>query len=229
MDIIQQLRKETNKELPLTDRIYEELLRDILTGKLARDSWLTETKVCSMYGASRTPVREAFRRLEMDGLLEYIPKRGEYVRGFSYDELIDMLNIRADLEVRAVSWSIERITDDEMEQFDDIFRYMEFYTKKNDIHMMMYANSAFHRHIYKTSHDRMLDKTLTTYFNYCKYSCPPNYFAPKFLDKTLEERRRIYSAYLKKDVASGARAMKLHMSNTIKRAIANINLNIYEK
>ena len=203
MDIIQQLRKETNKEIGRAS--------DILTGKLARDSWLTETKVCSMYGASRTPVREAFRRLEMDGLLEYIPKRGEYVRGFSYDELIDMLNIRADLEVRAVSWSIERITDDEMEQFDDIFRYMEFYTKKNDIHMMMYANSAFHRHIY------------------CKYSCPPNYFAPKFLDKTLEERRRIYSAYLKKDVTSGARAMKLHMSSTIKRAIANINLNIYEK
>ena len=62
--------------------------------------------------------------------LEYIPKRGEYVRGFSYDELIDMLNIRADLEVRAVSWSIERITDDEMEQFDDIFRYMEFLYKE---------------------------------------------------------------------------------------------------
>lgn len=226
MDIIQQLITEKNKELSLPDKIYDELLRDILTGVLPRDSWLVEAKLCEKYNASRTPVREAFRRLEMDGLLEYIPRRGEFVRGFTFEEISDMLHIRADLEVRAVSWSIERISEEEEEELTDIFRYMEFYTRKNDIHMMMNVNTAFHHHIYKTAHDRMLDKTLSTYLTYCKYCCPPNYFAPKFLDKTLEERRRIFSAYANKDILNGARAMKLHMNSVIKRAMENIDTKI---
>ena len=218
MDILQRLLISKTEPRSLPDRIYEELLRDILTGQLPRDSRLNEPEICARYQASRTPVREAFRRLEMDGLCEYIPNRGEFVRGLTQPEIDDMLFMRADLEDRCVRWGIARITEEEEEELTEIFNHMEFYTKKGDVQKMVDINTAFHLMLYKTSHDRLLEKTLTAYQSYANYCAPPNYFARNFLKRVLEEHRRIYSAYMNKDVITAVRAMRLHMNNTLKRS-----------
>ena len=84
MDIIQQLIKENTDYSSLPEKLYDRLLRDILMGRYGGSgSKLSENAVCSDYGVSRTPVRETFRRLETEGVLEYIPNRGEFIRGFS--------------------------------------------------------------------------------------------------------------------------------------------------
>ena len=224
MDILQQIIKEKDSHKSLPDKIYNELLRDILTGKLEKDSRLNETVICKMYGASRTPVREAFRRLEMDGLVEYIPNRGEFVRGFTSREIEDMLLMRMDLEVRAVVWTIQRITEDEEKELTALFNHMEFYTKNNDIHKMIDINYGFHRLIYKFTHDKLLEKTLNAYQTYTDYCCPPNYFAHNYLTKVLEEHRRIYRAIMRKDIESAKKAMQLHMERTIKRSNQSIKI-----
>ena len=222
MNIIQELNKEKKEIKALPDRIYDELLRDILTGKLIPGSRLNESRLCKLYGASRTPVREAFRRLEMDGLVEYIPNRGEFVRGFSEDEINDMLLMRLDLEVRAINWVIDRITEDEEKRLAEVFKYMEFYTKKNDIQKMIDINSAFHHLLYQATKDGLLERTLDTYQVYSNYCCPPNYFEPNYLSKVLEEHRKIYRAITRKDKTAAVKAMEEHMKNTIKRCNPSI-------
>ncbi len=224
MDILKQIEQEKHEPKALPDKVYDELLRDILTGRLEKDSRLNETKICQMYGASRTPVREAFRRLEMDGLVEYIPNRGEFVKGFSDNEIEDMMLMRIDLEVRAAQWVIDRITEDEEKDLAALFNYMEFYTKKNDIEKMIDINYAFHRMLYKCAHDRLLERTLTAYQTYTNYCCPPNYFAVNYLSKVLEEHRRIYRAIVRKDIQGVVKAMQQHMKNTAKRSLPNIKV-----
>ena len=219
MDILQQIRKEKSEAKALPDRLYDELLRDILTGKLPVDSRLNEANICKSYKASRTPVREAFRRLEMDGLVEYIPNRGVFVRGLSKTEIEDMLLMRIELEVMAVRCTIQRMTEEEEEELADIFKYMEFYTKKEDIQKMMDINFAFHVLLYRASHDKLLEKTLLAYHTYTNYCCPPNYFAPNYLKRVLAEHRRIYRAIVAKDIETAEEAMRVHMTRTAKRAV----------
>ena len=218
MDVLQRIIKEKNEIKSLSDKIYNLLLRDILTGKFPKDSRLNEATLTVKYKTSRTPLREAFKRLQEDGLVEYISNRGVFVRGLSESEISDMLETRALLEVKAVEWCISRITEEEEEDLSAIFKHMEFYTKKGDIQKMIEINYAFHRLLYKASHDRLLEKTLLTYQNYCNYCCPPNYFARGFLRRTLEEHRQVYRAIMSKDLNAAVNAMRLHMEATIKRS-----------
>lgn len=218
MDILQKIIKEKNEIKSTSDKVYNQLLREILTGKIAKDSRLNEAKLTAKYKISRTPLREAFKRLQEDGLVEYIQNRGVFVRGLSENEIIGMLETRAYLEVKAVEYCVSRITEEEEEDLSAIFKHMEFYTKKGDIQKMIEIDYAFHRLIYRASHDRLMEKTLLTYQNYCNYCCPPNYFARGFLRRTLEEHRQIYRAIISKDPAAATNAMKQHIEATIKRS-----------
>lgn len=219
MDILQKIVKEKNGSKSTSDKIYNQLIKEILTGKLEKGSRLNEATLTTKHKASRTPVRDAFRRLEADGLVEYIPNRGVFVLGLSQEEIRDMLDTRALLEVRAVELCVQRLTEEDEEDLTTIFKHMEFYTKKSDVQKMIDIDYAFHRLIYRGSHDRLLEKTLLNYQSYCDYCCPPNYFARGFLRRTLEEHRQIYRAIINKDLETARKTMMHHMENTIKRSI----------
>lgn len=202
----------------MSDRIYNQLLKEILTGKLPKDSRLNEAKITTRFKTSRTPVREAFKRLEEDGLLSYIPNRGMFVQGLNSDEVTNLLHVRSFMEVKAVELAVQNITEEDEEDLSAIFNHMEFYTKKVDIQKMIEIDFAFHRLLYRASHDRLLEKTLLTYQTYTNYCAPPNYFARGFLRRTLEEHRQIYRAVMSKDKDAAVKAMTSHMEATVKRS-----------
>lgn len=219
MNVLKEIEKERNGKLPLIDRLYNSLLREILTGILPAGTKLTESKLCEDYNISRTPVREALKQLETNGLIVFIPNRGAFVKGFTSEEIEDLMKLRIDMEVQAVKLGIERITEEEEAQMAEIFSHMEFYTRKNDIPKMIDINIAFHRMIYLTSHNSILYNTLVSWQTYIHYCRPSNYFARGYLDKILEEHRKIYNAYLSKNPDAGAKAMRQHMNNSFKRRI----------
>ena len=222
MNILQQINQEKKNPKSLPDKTYNLLLRDILTGKLPKDSRLNEKTLCEKYKVSRTPLREAFRRLEMDGIIEYIPNRGDFVRGFSETEIRDMLHVWADIKVRSMEWVVTRITEEEEEDLANLFQYMEFYTKKNDIQKMIDINLAFHKLLATYTHDSFVAKNINDYQTYVNYCCPPNYFADNYLTKVLEEHRRIYRSIVRKDVDAATKAMQTHMDRTIRRNTISI-------
>ena len=207
---------ELNNE-PLSNSLLGKLQKDILTGKLKPGDKLTEQELCKAYGVSRTPVREALRQLEADGLVENILNRGAFVVGMSEQDYEDMFELRKAYEVQAVKWAIERITEEEMDRLEETFEFMEFYTLRNDIDKMLTINSGFHQVIYEASHNRMLKKLLSSYQNYLKYKGIESAYDDDYLTTVLEEHRAIFKAFKDKDVKAGTLAMEMHIDRARER------------
>lgn len=202
---------------PISTSLLAKLQRDILTGKLRPGQKLTEQDLCREYEVSRTPVREALRQLESDGLVENVLNRGAFVIGMSDQDFEDMFEMRRAYEIQAVRWAIERITEEEMEALEETFEFMEFYTMRNDIDKMLVINSGFHQTIYEASHNRMLRKQLASYQNYLKYKGADSVYDDNYLMTVLEEHSEIFRAFKRKDPEAGALAMEKHINNAKKR------------
>ncbi len=204
--------------LSLSENLFRQLRGDILQGKLKIGEKLTEQRVCAEYSVSRTPVREAFQKLEIDGLIEMIPNRGAFVVGFTEQDIADMYELRKSYEIQAVKWAIERMSEDEFEEIEETFEFMEFYTNKNDIEKMQNINSKFHSLIYTASHNKMLKHFLSSYQLYIKYQRRSEGESQEYLNSVLSDHRAIYEAMKARDVAAGIEAMAIHMNNVKLRA-----------
>lgn len=202
---------------PLSNNLFTELQSDILTGRIKNGDKLTEQHICNKYGVSRTPVREALRQLETEGLIENIPNRGAFVLGLTDQDIIDLFDLRTAYEIQAVRWGIERITDEELEQLEETFEFMEFYTMKDDFEKMLHINQSFHELIYASSHNRMLEKVLEGYQLYLKHMRKPPEDTTAYLVHVLEEHRAIFEAFKARDVEAGATAMANHMGTSKER------------
>lgn len=202
------------KNLPLAASLFYQIQRDILVENLKAGQKLTEQNLCAKYKVSRTPVREALRQLEMEGLVENIPNRGAFVIGFSHQDMIDMLDLRKAYEMQAVKWAIQRISDEELESLEETFEFMEFYTMKKDIEKMHNINLGFHRIIYDASRNRMLKNVLSSYQIYLRYKRLNAVYDDNYLPNVLEEHRAIFQAFRNKDVEAGIKAMEIHMEQS---------------
>ena len=209
-----------NAQQSLSNNLYQQIQNDILSGQLEPESKLTEQAMCKKYNVSRTPVREAFRQLEADGLIENIPNRGAFVIGISTRDVSDLFDLRYLLEVQAVEWSIKRMDEEEIDALKETIEFMEFYTLKSDIEKVMEFNSQFHNLIYLGTRDRMLQKTLKTYQTYLKYSAPSRTYNDESLNTILAEHLAIFEAFETRNVAAGRKAMEHHMEQSKLRRMA---------
>ena len=205
---------------PLSAGLYLEIQKDILSGELPSGSKLTEAAVCKKYNVSRTPVREAFRQLESDGLVENIPNRGAFVAGLSKRDISDLFDLRALFEIQAVEWAIRRMTDEDIDALKETVEFMEFYTLKDDVEKVLSFNSQFHNIIYAGTKDRMIQKTLSTYQTYLKHSAPARTYTGDYLRTILEEHKSIFSAVENRNVAAGRKAMQYHMEQSKLRRVS---------
>lgn len=213
------MKNERNKPgTSLSGDLLSKLREDILREHLLPGEKLTEQRICDGYGVSRTPVREALKQLESEGLIETIPNRGAFVVGFSKQDMQDMFALRKIYELQAVRWAIARIEKDELEDLEEIFDFMEFYTQKQDCRRMMDINTSFHQLIYNASRNRMLQNVLSSYQLYIKYSKQTHSYATEDLNEILDEHRAIFQAFQDKDEDAGAAAMERHIDNSCRRA-----------
>ena len=109
------LNFELQNHRPLREIVYEQLKIQILTGKIAPGTRMMEVELAEDLGVSRTPVREAIRKLEKEALVVIEPRRGAYVSDVSVKEMVDTLVVREDLEALAASLTAKRITKEELE------------------------------------------------------------------------------------------------------------------
>lgn len=207
--------KELNRAtMPLASNLFLQLQKEILCGTRKPGDKLTEQNLCSEFNVSRTPVREALRQLEMDGLVENIPNRGAFVVGFTQQDMLDMYDLRKVYEMQAIRWAIQRITEEELEALEETFEFMEFYTLKNDIEKMLNINVGFHQIIYGASHNLMLRHVLSSYQVYLKYKRRDMEYSDDYLAKVLAEHEAIFNAFRAKDPEAGVAAMEIHMENS---------------
>lgn len=215
MDLIDQKRE--NKSL--TSIIFEKIREDILNGAYEVDGKIVEAKLAEGLGVSRTPVREALKQLELDGLVENIPNRGVIVRGISSQDVEDIYTIREAIEGIAAKWSVERISDKELDDLKEIYELMEFYTVKNDINRIFELNTRFHELIYQATKSRFLEHVLRDFQLFLKSTRYASLLVEGRLEKTLKEHKAIIDAFIERDTEKAISAVIEH----VRQARANMN------
>ncbi len=205
-------RKKTSKSL--TSIVFEKIRDDILNGKYKRGEKIIEAKLAEELGVSRTPVREALKQLELDGLIENIPNRGVMVKGITKQDIQDIYTIRMAIEGIAAKWAIERMDDEDIEKLKEIFELMEFYTFKNDVDKVAELNTAFHEAIYNATKSRYLEHVLKDFQYFMKTTRYKSLKTEGRLQLTLEEHRKVLEAFIKRDSDEAVTVLLKHLNNS---------------
>ena len=147
------------KSVSLADQVFEKLEHDIIVGLYPRGTYLTELKLVEQLGVSRTPIREALRRLEQERLIEDTGK-GSLVLGITENDLIDIMDIRRSIEGLAAYYTTKNMTAEGLETFKQISELQDFYYKKQDLEHLRQMDDRFHMAIYTLSQRPVLRDTL---------------------------------------------------------------------
>lgn len=149
----------TYKATSLADQVFEKLENDIIQGIYPRGEVLTELKLVEQLGVSRTPIREALRRLEQERLIEDTGK-GSRVLGITMEDLEDIMNIRQRIEGLAAYYAAKNLTDEGLKELAHIVDLQEFYFSKRDKEHLRQVDDAFHDMICELSRRSVISDTL---------------------------------------------------------------------
>ena len=180
---------------PLKDLVYLELKHKILTGEIVSQTRLMEIDLSEKMNVSRTPIREAIKRLADDGLVKVEPRRGAYVANISIKDMLDVFEVREDMEGFVTKLAAQRITDEEKQQLRAIAReYETALEKADDKETIIALDEKFHNFIVKCSGNETLSELvkyvqeLSLRFRYLYYDDFSLY------ESTAEQHNRIMEA-----------------------------------
>ncbi len=208
------------QDASLTEEIAAIIRERILDGTYAIGEKIPEAPLSNELRVSRTPIRHAFQQLAQEGLVEMIPNRGTFARGFTKRDVQDIYEVRKALEALAMEWAVERIGEEELGTLREIVDQMEFYTLKQNYQRVMEANREFHETIYRASRSRFLSHILKSYQEYVQQARKKTVQEPEYLESILEEHKKILRALEEKDAKAAMRLVNQHLENSRKRAEA---------
>ena len=201
-----------HKSVSLADQVFDQLETDILAGKYERGSLLTEIGLCEELGVSRTPVREALRRLEQEHVLESRGK-GMEVLGITDKDAAVMFAIRRKIEGMAAAACAQSITEEQIARLQENIELQEFYTRKQDVDKVKSLDSEFHKMIYEFSGSVVYYDTLLPLHNKLQKVRRTSLENSSRAEKSVEEHRDILRAIASHDAMQAEEAMERHVSN----------------
>ena len=184
----------TSEQGSLTAKVFKALEKAILSGEFLPGAALTEQSLSSELGVSRTPVREALRQLELEGLVKTVPNKGAEVVGISEKDVDDIYTIRVHIEGLAARWAAENITDEDIKRLKDTLELQEFYASKGDSDRVKSLDSTFHEAVYSASESNPLRQILSQLHNYIQRSRGLSIQSEGRAVAAVEEHRRIFEA-----------------------------------
>ncbi|NLC69269.1 MAG: GntR family transcriptional regulator [Clostridiaceae bacterium] len=197
-------------------KIFKKLQNDIINGKYQPGEYIMETKLASELGVSRTPIREALKQLELEGLVKSEPGKGVVVQGISSKDIEDIYTIRMVIEGLAARWAAQNITGEELEKLREILEMEEFYTMKGEsVHNLIRLDSRFHDVVFKASKSRPLIYILSNFHHYAQRARNASLRKPGRAEKTLVEHRAIFQALSARDPDLAERLTTEHVRNAM--------------
>ena len=201
-----------HRTLSLAEQVFERLEGEILSGKYQRGELLTEMRLVSDLGVSRTPVREALHRLEQEHLIEISPK-GILIVGVTQKDLEDIFAIRLRIEGLASAEAARHITDEQIAELLETVELQEFYVIKRDPDRIKTMDSKFHQLIYRFCGSTVLFDTLMPLHKkvqkYRRASVENNDRA----QQSAREHRAIYEAIAARDAELASKYTFEHIAN----------------
>lgn len=200
------------KTVSLADQVFEKLESDIITGVYPRGEILTELKLVEQLGVSRTPIREALRRLGQERLIEDSSK-GSVVLGITVEDLMDIMEIRKRIEGLVAFYAVGNMTEDGLEQLRSISELQDFYFVKRDLDRLRQMDDQFHNLIYTLSGRSVLQDTLRPLHRKTQRYRKQSISDDNRLEQSICEHKAIFAAIEARDAELAAELMTKHISN----------------
>lgn len=200
------------KTVSLADQVFEKLEDDIIMGVYARGELLTELKLVEQLGVSRTPIREALRRLEQERLIADSGK-GSVVLGITLQDLVDIMEIRQRIEGIAAAYATKNMTTEGLEELRRISELQDFYFEKMDAERLRETDDQFHDAIFRMSGSTVLCDTLRPLHKktqrFRRLACSD---APR-VEESNRQHKEIYLAIAAGDADKASALMTAHIDS----------------
>ena len=206
------------KTVSLSDQVFEHLESNILSGKYQRGDIITELQLCSELGVSRTPIREALRRLFQEHLIEDSPK-GTMVLGITPKDFRDMSEIRLRIEELAVRGFVKHADADSLKALNEAVDFQEFYLARGDVDQLKSLDGRFHEIIYAGCGSMILRDTLSPLHKKIQQYRRNALRTPDRAAHSVREHREILQAIQARDADLAAARMISHIENALKRGL----------
>ena len=199
--------------LPLRDVVFKTLRQAILKGELEPGERLMEIQLAERLGVSRTPIREAIRMLEQEGLAVTTPRKGAEVAKMTLKDMEDVLEIRDALDELAVRIACQKISDEQLKQLEDMKELFEKSTQTGNVKKIAEADVTFHDVIYEATGNPKL-VTLLNNLREQVYRYRVEYIKdPKNYPTLIAEHEAILESLKNRDVKNAVEAMHVHVAN----------------
>ena len=208
-----QLRIKLDSFRPLGDMVYESLREAIITQMLKPGERLMEIELADEMGVSRTPVREAIRKLESEGYVVMIPRRGAYVAGLSIKDVNEVFEIRGALEGLAAELAAARATAEEIEEMEKNLAQEAVHFESSDLLKTIEVDTRFHELIYKASRNGKLLGMIRDLREQVQRFRTTTLAVPGRLKFALDEHRKIVEAIASRDAVLARRAAVEHIES----------------
>ena len=202
-----------NEYLPLRDVVFNTLRKAILRGELKPGERLMEIQLANKLGVSRTPIREAIRKLELEGLVLMIPRKGAEVAQITEKNMQDVLEVRKALEELSVQLACERITPEQVEEMKMAAEDFRKVLKSGDVTKIAEADVKFHDIIFAATNNQRLI-TLLNNLREQMYRFRVEYLKQKeCYPQLLEEHDKLIALISGGEVEEACELMGCHIDN----------------
>ena len=208
------------QKITKSDAFAEQLRQSILKGEILPGEWLRQNELAEHYGISPTPVREAFRRLENDGLIERIPHRGVRVVAYSINIAREYYDLRAMLEPYVVKLVAQQLSDDDFARLQAINDEAQKHLKNNDLVQLTEVNWKFHEMLISLSGSRLLMSVLERIRR--SFQLDTLLMLPERATDSVEEHKVILTALKNRDGEKAANGMRVNIENARKAIFARL-------
>ncbi|MDR3270718.1 MAG: GntR family transcriptional regulator [Peptococcaceae bacterium] len=195
---------------PLREIVFDALREAIIGGDLSPGERLMEVQLADELGVSRTPVREAIRKLELEGFVIMVPRKGAYVAGVSLKDVADVFEVRSALESLAAGLAAERVSDEEIEQMERLVYWAE--DKDPSLEQILQMDINFHALVYKASRNQWLAQILENLREQIQRFRSTSLAVPGRGKEALLEHRSIIEAIASHQVAEAQELAAAHIA-----------------
>ncbi|MDO4540604.1 MAG: GntR family transcriptional regulator [Syntrophomonadaceae bacterium] len=196
------------------EKIVLEALREaIKEGLLQPGERLMEIQLADELGVSRTPIREALRKLELEGFIVMVPRKGAYVSDITIKDIADIFEIRMSLEALAAGLAAERITDEEIESMERALVEKRDAIIKLDMERLVEVDSLFHESLYKAARNERLLFIINNLREHIQRFRMLSLAYPGRMKQSLDEHRALLEAIQSHDVTLARQLAQDHIEN----------------
>ena len=212
---------DTDDKYSLRGRVFQKLREDILSGKYKEHEELKEVAIGEELGVSRTPVREAFRQLELEGLIRIVPNKGAYVTGITAKDVKDIYMIRSLLEGLCARWATEHITQEQLAEMEENIYLSKFHAQKGHLEQLADLDNRFHDIMYEACDSKILEHQLKDFHQYVLRVRRKTLASKNRGPKSNEEHEEILQAIKAGDGELAEQLANRHMINAYDNMVKN--------